>query len=583
MKKLYFFTFLFISTLSFSQATELYFSMYGEGSSNNKFLEIYNGTNASVDLADYSVELYANGASTPNNTQTFTAGTMLAAGDVYVLYNSSSNATIINAGDISSSSCNFNGDDAITLLKLGSVIDVIGQIGVDPGSAWDVGSTTGATANHTLVRKSSVCSPNPVALSSFGSDDATSEWDVYASDMEWGQIGSHNGCSTTPSLVISSPINNTTFNPLVTSVDITLSIANFVVGNPGTGIDGHIHYTVAVNGGAPAMTMKYDTTPIALAVSPGNTYTVYVELVDNSHVAITPAVNATVDFQIDLLNIVTDLAALRADVITNGTGKYYQISSNPVITYSRSNRNQKYIQDSSAAILIDDNDGIMPFATGPIQGDALSSLVGLTSIFNGVLQLTPVQAATVASSGNTVTPQVVTASAINANIEAYESELVQINTASFTEADGSTVFASGANYTLNDGSDIVFRTLFNEADYIGQTIPSGTANRVVLVTKFNSTAQVVARSLSDVTLSTKSFDKINGLQMYPNPVSGNALNIVSDKNAEMQVQIFDMLGKQVLDAAVANNTVNIGNLESGIYLVKINEDGVTATRKLVVK
>ena len=583
MKKLYFFTFLFISTLSFSQATDLYFSMYGEGSSNNKFLEIYNGTNASVDLADYSIELYANGAATATNTQTFTAGTMLAAGDVYVLYNSSSNASIVSAGDSSSSTCNFNGDDAIALLKLGSIIDVIGQIGFDPGTTWAVGSTSDGTLNHTLVRKSSICSPNPVALSSFGLDDATSEWDVYASDMEWGQIGSHNGCSTAPSLVISSPVNNTTFNPLVTSVDITLSITNFVVGNPGTGIDGHIHYTVAVNGGTPAMTMKYDTAPIALAVTPGNTYTVYVELVDNSHVAITPAVNATVDFEVATLNTVADLATLRADVITNGTGRYYQISTNPVITYSRNIRNQKYIQDSSAAILIDDNDGIMPFASGPIQGDALSSLIGSTSEFNGVLQLIPLQAANIASSGNTVTPQIVTASAISANIEAYESELVQINTASFTEADGSTIFATATNYTLNDGSDIVFRTLFNESDYIGQIIPSGAANRVVLVTEFNGTAQVVARSIADVTLSTKSFDKINGLQMYPNPVSGNILNIISDKNAAMQIQIFDILGKQVLDATVANNTVNIGNLESGIYLVKINEEGVTANRKLVVK
>ena len=53
-----------MASLSFGQATDLYFSKYGEGSSNNKFLEIYNGTGASVDLSNYSVELYANGAST---------------------------------------------------------------------------------------------------------------------------------------------------------------------------------------------------------------------------------------------------------------------------------------------------------------------------------------------------------------------------------------------------------------------------------------------------------------------------------------------------------------------------------------
>jgi hypothetical protein len=48
------FILLFISNLSFSQVTELYFSKYGEGSSNNKFLEIYNGTDNDIDLPNYA-------------------------------------------------------------------------------------------------------------------------------------------------------------------------------------------------------------------------------------------------------------------------------------------------------------------------------------------------------------------------------------------------------------------------------------------------------------------------------------------------------------------------------------------------
>ena len=207
MKKIYFLSLvLLISSFSFSQTTDLYFSMYGEGSSNNKFLEIYNGTGADVDLGDYSIELYANGAATATNTQTFTAGTILSSGDVYVLRNSSAAlAAIISAADITSSTCNFNGDDAIALKKLGVVIDVIGQIGVDPGTAWAVGSTASGTLDKTLIRKLSVCSPNAVNLGSFGTDDATSEWDVFGIDAELGQLGSYSGCSTTPNLVISAP------------------------------------------------------------------------------------------------------------------------------------------------------------------------------------------------------------------------------------------------------------------------------------------------------------------------------------------------------------------------------------------
>jgi hypothetical protein len=85
------------------------------------------------------------------------------------------------------------------------------------------------------------------------------------------------------------------------------------------------------------------------------------------------------------------------------------------------------------------------------------------------------------------------------------------------------------------------------------------------------------------TASTKSFDAIAGLSMYPNPVSGNVLNISSAANSAMNVAIFDILGKQVINTKVNNNTVNISNLNAGVYIVKVTEDGKTATRKLVVR
>lgn len=573
MKKFYTLSLILLATLSFGQATDLYFSMYGEGSGSNKFLEIYNGTGSAVDLSNYSIELYANGVTAATNTQAFAAGTMIASGDVYVLYATGSNTTIINASDLLSATCNFNGDDAVVLKKSGTVIDMIGSVGVDPGTGWNVGSTTLGTLNHTMVRKLTVCSPNAVALSSFGTDDTTSEWIVYASDAEWAQIGSHSGCSTTINFSITSPANTAILSPETTNASVILSVANFNVAN-GTG-NGHIKYTI--NGGTAAM--KYDTTPIAVPTTPGN-YTVYVELVDNSDVAIVPAKNATVTFTVASYSIVNDLAALRADVLVNGAGKYYQVSSAPVITYARSTRNQKYIQDATAGILIDDVPGTI--STVMVAGDAISGLKGQTSLFNGLLQLLPSENATVASSGNTITPQVVTAADITASIETYESELVQINNASFTTADGTMVFALNTNYNLDDGSVIVFRAMFTEANYIGQIVPSGIANRVVLVAEFNGVAQVASRSLADTNLSVKQ-NEISGLNMYPNPVTNGNLYISSDSNSAKSVEIYDILGKQVLNAKVSNNTVNVSNLKGGAYIVKITEEGKTATRKLIIE
>lgn len=383
--------------------------------------------------------------------------------------------------------------------------------------------------------------------------------------------------SSNPSLLISSPANATVFNPITSTVTVNLSVSNFAVGNPGTGIDGHIHYTV--NGAN--QPMKYDTNPITLSGLTPGTYVVMVMLVDNNHNPITPAVNATVTFEIAALNVVSNLTALRADVIANGVGKYYQVSSNPVITYARTTRNQKYIQDATAGILIDDVPGTI--TTTMIAGDAITGLKGQASLYGGVLQLLPLENASIASSGNTVVPQVVTATDITSNVEAYESELVQINNATFTAADGTLLFATNTNTNLNDGTDIVFRPLFAEADYIGQVIPAGAANRVVLVAEFNGTVQVVARSITDVTLTATSFDQIEGLTMYPNPVSGTTVHFTSSANATMGVQVFDLLGKEVLNANVVNTTVNIAKLTAGIYVVKITEAGKIATRKLVIK
>jgi hypothetical protein len=564
-----------MSIFTFGQATDLIISEYAEGTSgNSKYVEIFNGTGADVDLAGYRIWMISNGGTWPESAINLTG--ILANNDTYVIAN---NATDVPGADLYNGTVTWNGDDAVGLAKdiatVWTLIDAVGTDGADPGTGWNVAGVTNATANNKLIRKATICSPNTNWTVSAGTDAASSEWEVSAYGTGAAVNGHTNSCSTDPTLNITSPVNATIFNPNTTNVNVVLSVNNFNVAN-GTG-DGHIHYTINAGG----VVMKYDTTPIAIPVVAGNSYTVFVELVDNSHQPIVPAVNATVTFQVAALNVVADLAALRADVIANGAGKYYQISTSPVITYARTARNQKYIQDATAGILIDDLAGTI--STPMAAGDAISGLKGQAALFSGVLQLLPLENATIATSGNVVTPQVVTAADIVANVETYESELVQINSATFTTADGVIAFATSQNYNLNDGSDIVFRTLFSEADYIGQIVPQASANRVVLVAEFNGTPQVVSRSLADVTLSSSSFNAIEGLTMYPNPLSGNTLYLTSTANAEMSVQIFDLLGKEVVKANVINNSINVSSLQAGVYVVKITEEGKTATRKLVIE
>ena len=115
-----------------AQSTELFFSEYIEGASNNKALEIFNGTGADINLAGYSVQMFFNGSTSAGLTINLT-GTV-ANGDVYVLAQSAANAAILAQADQTNGSGWFNGDDAVVLRKGTTILDVIGQIGVDPGT-----------------------------------------------------------------------------------------------------------------------------------------------------------------------------------------------------------------------------------------------------------------------------------------------------------------------------------------------------------------------------------------------------------------------------------------------------------------
>ena len=83
-------------------------------------------------------------------------------------------------------------------------------------------------------------------------------------------------------------------------------------------------------------------------------------------------------------------------------------------------------------------------------------------------------------------------------------------------------------------------------------------------------------------VSSKS-SRIDGLKMYPNPVTNKIINIVSAKNSFKTIQIFNILGKQVLFKGIKGKELDVSKLDAGIYIVKIREKDKVATRKLVIK
>ncbi|ETT82088.1 endonuclease [Viridibacillus sp. FSL R5-0477] len=157
-------------------STDLIISEYIEGSGFNKAVEIYNGTGATVNLNDYTLELHINGAAAAAQKVEL-VGT-LENNDTYVVYHKDANTAIKSNGDLENSSVvNFNGDDPIVLKKSSEIVDSIGQ----------VGSQIKFGENMTLVRKSSVTTGDKIINDTFNRD---AEWSTYPIDTT-EYLGSH--------------------------------------------------------------------------------------------------------------------------------------------------------------------------------------------------------------------------------------------------------------------------------------------------------------------------------------------------------------------------------------------------------
>lgn len=76
-------------------------------------------------------------------------------------------------------------------------------------------------------------------------------------------------------------------------------------------------------------------------------------------------------------------------------------------------------------------------------------------------------------------------------------------------------------------------------------------------------------------------NQIEGFSMYPNPAK-NQLFIHTANSLTKNIEIFDVLGKQVVSKVVVGTTLDF-NLPRGIYILKVEEAGKVATQKLVVE
>ena len=136
---------------------------------------------------------------------------------------------------------------------------------------------------------------------------------VYWDDLSF----MHNTTSTDPTLTIAQPTEGQVIDA-TTNVSVLIGVNNFNVAAGGTG-DGYIKWKL----NDVAQADKTDVNDIVLTVAPGNSYKIYMELVDNSGNPLSTPVNKTVNFSVaQPCDLVLTTITTTCDAITSGVDTY---------------------------------------------------------------------------------------------------------------------------------------------------------------------------------------------------------------------------------------------------------------------
>jgi len=448
----------------------LFFSEYIEGLSNNKALEIFNASDVTVDLSRYKVELYSNGSTTAANTLIL-SGT-LAPGEVYVIANAGAAAEILAVADVTSTVTYFNGDDALALrcLNPDTIIDVIGEIGSDPGDYWPVAGVATATLDHTLIRKPTITSGNTDWAQQQGTNAEDSEWIVMPVGT-YDNLGTHvynPGGSVTEAPTFDPPAGN-----YMSPINVTISSAT---------AGAVIRYTT--DGSTPSTTEgTIYSTPIPISTSTTIRAIAYAPGYDPSFVS-------TAAYVLPIQ--ISDIATLR----TQATGSaLYTLTGEAILTYQNpTTRNVKYIQDATAAIVIDDPTGIITSTYNLYDG--ITGITGTLGVYASLLQFTPVADPGAATSANNViVPETRTLDSLTS---ADQGKLIKVMNVAITHATYTDFPASAQNLTATDPTATRTLRTFVGTDYANTPIPTDPVNLTCLVGQFNTAMQVSPRFLSDI-------------------------------------------------------------------------------------
>jgi uncharacterized protein len=384
-------------------SADLFISEYIEGSSNNKAIEIYNGTGVPVNLTTglYGISMYFNGSS---SATTFNLNGTIAPGDVFVFAHASADQAILAQADQTTSAGIFNGNDAVSLRKGVAHVDVIGQIGVNPGDAgWGTDPTN--TTDNTLRRKPTIEAGDTNGTDAF---DPAVEWDGFAVNTFDG-LGTHSvttGGDAAPSVSSTSPANGAT--EVVQSANVTVNFSEPVTVAAGwysisCSVSGA--HTAVQSGGAQSYTLDPDA-DFAL----GDICTVTIDatkVTDNDSDDPPNAMAANQSFSFTTTLPVTDIGAVQgAAHISPLNGQSVKVEG--VVTARRTAGGRGYwIQDPTPDASLATSDAVFVFLNQApaAQVGTLVRVVGTVGEFRAASDPDNLTITQVNSSNANVTPQ----------------------------------------------------------------------------------------------------------------------------------------------------------------------------------
>ena len=319
--------------------------------------------------------------------------------------------------------------------------------------------------------------------------------------------------------------------------------------------DAVIYYTL--DGTEPNESSMEYTSPITITQT--TTLKAIAVLNDES----SPIATATYTFPID----VADLATLRQGA-TDGT--LYHYTGTATVTFANNTRHAKYIQDATAAILIDDSPGHI--TSTYVQGDAITGVVGTLQVYQGMLQFVPTtDPGASAGTGSVITPIELTCDELLADAENYEAQLVTLTNVVISTT--ATTFTGATYYDLNGNNNPKMGVRYNDLDLVGEPIPTVAQNITGVIFDYNGTYEIFPRSMSDlenyedipivdpqtyhVALNVAGredqFDTLYYTEgeeavELPTPLTCKGLDFIGWASAELTSPVSDISGMEILPA-----------------------------------